>query len=248
MALLFLKLPKPPTSGNFLRFRCGIRMAPMYGKNLLEAPLSQETNLLFILRPPRGLHSRPRAGRGEGSQHLDQVQRVLRRLLVVHGGGHGVLHQAIAVQDDDPLQALALLLVIQIKPGGQLTAGVRPQGETQTSAQSSVLPAEIFNSQQSSNLDVDQSAVRQCLATSPGSFQPRVVSPGTVRGAGHHRGPRLGKALLEAGEGEEELLRCVLPVSAVEDDDEVSAAVLRQTVGRLSALVNSRDVTGRTRA
>ena len=95
---------------------------------------------------------------------------------------------------------------------------------------------------------VDQSAVSPCLATSPGSFQPGVVSPGTVRGAGHHRGPRLAKPLLEAGEGEEELLLRVLPVPAVEDDDEVAAAVLRQTVGRLTALVNTRDVAGRTRA
>ena len=102
-------------------------------------------NLLLGLGSPRGLHGRTRAGRGEGSQHLDQVQRVLRRLLVVHGGGHGVLHQALAVQDDDPLQALALLLLKQIKPGGQLTAGVRPQGEIETSAQSSVLPGEIFS-------------------------------------------------------------------------------------------------------
>ena len=72
------------------------------------------------------------------------------------------------------------------------------------------------------------------------------MGPGRVSGAGHHRGPRLAKPLLEAGEGEDELLRCFLPVSGVEDDDEVAAAVLRQAIGRLSALVHSRDVAGRT--
>ena len=82
--------------------------------------------------------------------------------------------------------------------------------------------------------------------SAPGSFQPGVVAPRRVSGAGHHRGPRLAKPLLEAGEGEDEALRGLLPVSAVEDDDEVAAAVLGQTVRRLSALVHSRDVAGRT--
>ena len=73
------------------------------------------------------------------------------------------------------------------------------------------------------------------------------MSPGRVGGAGHHRGPRLAEPLLQVGEGEDELLRGVLPVPAVEDDDEVAAAELGQTVGRLSVLVDTGDVAGRTR-
>ena len=80
----------------------------------------------------------------------------------------------------------------------------------------------------------------------PGSSEPGAVTPGRVSGAGHHRGPRLAKPLLEAGEGEDETLGGFLPVSAVEEEDEVAAAELRQTVGRLSALVNTGDVAGRT--
>ena len=181
---------------------------------------SSGTNLLLVLRPARCLHCRPRAGRAEGPQHLHQVQGALRRLPGLHGGGHGVLHQALPVQEDDPLKALALLLVEQIKAGGQVTARIRPERETQAAAQTSVLP---------------------------GSSEPGAVTPGGVRGAGHHRGPGLGEPLLQAGEGEEELVRRLLPVPAVEEEDEVTAAVLRQTVRRLSALVNTRDVAGRTR-
>ena len=55
-----------------------------------------------------------------------------------------MLHQALAVQDDDPLQALPLLLVEQVKAGGEVAAGVGPERETQTAAQASVLPGEYL--------------------------------------------------------------------------------------------------------
>ena len=63
-----------------------------------------------------------------------------------------------------------------------------------------------------------------------------------IRRARHHLTPGHGEAGVESVEGEEELLGERLPVTGVEEDDEVLAEVLGQAVGRLTRLVYTRDV------
>ena len=160
-------------------------------------------------------------GGSEGPQHLDQLQGALRRLLALHGGGHGVPHHALPVQDHDPLQGLPGLLVIEVEHGGQLTTGVGPDREVEAAPQSSVLPG------------------------GPG---PAGVDLGTVGGAGHDLAPGHREPRVESVEGEEELLGDGVPVSGVEDDDEVLAEVLGQAVGRLAGPVHTGDVARRARS